>query len=352
VIYLVRDTGSGAEQAIAVATGDFVFVGDVGRPDLLESAAGMRGVMEPSARALFASINEDFKTLPEFVQVWPGHGAGSACGKALGDIPMSTVGYELRTNPSIHAASDESGFVRFILAGQPEPPPYFARMKRENKVGPAVLGTLPAPPPLAAAALSAIAGGADVAVLDTRPRKAFLQGHLPGAMHADLDYQFCTIAGAYVEDQQSIYLVVPEDRVDEAVRGLVRIGLDRIAGYVTPAVLEAYAAGGGRLIATPTIDMAALEQRRLRGDALVLDVRGKAEYDLRHVPGAVNIAHTRLRVMLDQLPKDRPVLVHCNSGGRSAAAVGLLEARGYAVVDVDDLMANYRDSSAPVSTHA
>jgi hydroxyacylglutathione hydrolase len=95
--------------------------------------------------------------------------------------------------------------------------------------------------------------------------------------------------------------------------------------------------------------MAELEQRRLRGDAIVVDVRGKTEFDLRHVPGALNIAHTRLRVQLDRLPKDRTLLVHCNSGGRSAAAVGLLEGRGYSVVDVDDLVANYRESPAPVS---
>jgi hydroxyacylglutathione hydrolase len=145
---------------------------------------------------------------------------------------------------------------------------------------------------------------------------------------------------------------VPEARVEEAVRGLVRIGLDRIAGYVTPEVLAAHAAGGGTLAVTETIDMAELERRRQRGEGVVLDVRGKAEYDLRHVPGAINIAHTRLRVSLGSLPKDHTLLVHCNSGGRSAAAVGLLESLGYPVVDVDDLMANYRESGDAVTTTA
>ena len=134
--YLVRDAGGGAKDFIALASGDFVFVGDVGRPDLLERAAGMVGVMEPSARAQFASIQREFRGLPEFIQVWPAHGAGSACGKSLGDVPTSTVGYELRTNRSIHAAVDEQTFVDFILAGQPEPPLYFARMKRDNRRGP------------------------------------------------------------------------------------------------------------------------------------------------------------------------------------------------------------------------
>ena len=118
--YLVRDAGGGAKDFIALASGDFVFVGDVGRPDLLERAAGMVGVMEPSARAQFASIQREFRGLPEFLQVWPAHGAGSACGKSLGDVPTSTVGYELRTNRSIHAAVDEQTFVDFVgNAGQP-----------------------------------------------------------------------------------------------------------------------------------------------------------------------------------------------------------------------------------------
>ena len=143
--YLVRDAGGGAKDFIALASGDFVFVGDVGRPDLLERAAGMVGVMEPSARAQFASIQREFRGLPEFIQVWPAHGAGSACGKSLGDVPTSTVGYELRTNRSIHAAVDEQTFVDFILAGQPEPPLYFARMKRDNRRGPELLPALPSP---------------------------------------------------------------------------------------------------------------------------------------------------------------------------------------------------------------
>jgi hydroxyacylglutathione hydrolase len=341
LVYLVRDGGSGAGDFIAVASGDFVFVGDVGRPDLLETAAGMTGSMEPGARALFRSIRDNFRALPEFLQVWPAHGAGSACGKALGDIPISTVGYELRHNASIKAAAEEAGFVRFILSGQPEPPPYFARMKRVNKEGPRVLGTLPFPRPLGAEEVAEATGRREVVVLDTRSRKPYLAGHLRGAIHADLDYQFCTIAGSYVEDEATVVLVVPRERVEEAVRALVRIGYDHIDGYVTPEVLAAHAAAGGELTATETIDMQELEARRLRGGVRVLDVRGRAEFEGHHVPGATNIAHTRLRVRLDELPKDEPVLVHCNSGARSAAAVGLLERHGYQVTDVDDLVANY-----------
>jgi hydroxyacylglutathione hydrolase len=343
--YLVRDAGSGVTDPIALASGDFVFVGDVGRPDLLERAAGAIGVMEPAARTLYASIQREFKTLPEFVQVWPGHGAGSACGKSLGDIPASTVGYELRTNPSILAASDESAFVRFILSGQPEPPPYFARMKRENRIGPRILRTIPTPPHLDGGELQSLINRQDVVVLDTRRSSAFVAGHLGRSILADLDFQFCTIAGSYVEDDQPVYLIVEEERLQEAVLALVRIGVDRIEGYVTPAALDAFRRAGGTLTRSEVVDFETLEDRRIRGTHRVLDVRSQAEFDLGHVPDAIHIAHTRLLVNLVDLPRDRPIVVHCRTGARAAAAVSLLERHGYRVATVSDLFANYHTAT-------
>jgi len=344
--YLVRDAGGGASDFVALASGDFVFVGDVGRPDLLERAAGVAGVMVPSAKAQYASIQHEFRPLPEFLQVWPAHGAGSACGKSLGDVPISTVGYELRTNRSIQAASDEQTFVDFILAGQPEPPLYFARMKRDNRSGPALMPALPAPARLdrsGVAALATRAARGEVAVLDTRPRTAFFAGHLPGALLAELDSQFCAIAGSYVEAGTPIALVVDDDRVEEAVRALVRVGLDEVTAYLTPGTLAEYGRAGGTLAATETIDMATLEARRLAGEARVLDVRGGAEFDAGHVPGAMNVAHTRVPLRLGTLPTDKPLLVHCNSGARSAAVVSLLERHGVRAVQVNDLFASYRE---------
>jgi hydroxyacylglutathione hydrolase len=340
--YLVRDAGSGAKDFIALASGDFVFVGDVGRPDLLERAAGVVGVMEPSARAQFASIQREFRPLPEFLQVWPAHGAGSACGKSLGDVPTSTVGYELRTNPSIHAAADEQEFVDFILAGQPEPPLYFARMKRDNRRGPALLTALPSPPALNATDLAALEDRRDIAVLDTRSRAAFFEGHLAGSLLAELDYQFCSIAGSYVAEGTPVYLVVQESRLDEAVRALIRVGLDRVVGYITPDTLADYGRQGARLRRTPTLNMAALEEQRIAGRAHVLDVRGAAEFDAGHVPGALHIPHTRIGVSGDTLPTDKPLLVYCQSGARAAAAVAMLERLGLTAIDVNDNFASYR----------
>src|SRR5215208_2616418 len=136
LMFVVTDTAS-ATEPMGALTGDFLFVGDVGRPDLLERAAHVAGTAETSARQLFRSLRR-LEPLPDWLQVWPGHGAGSACGKALGAVPQTTLGYERRFNWAFGVA-DEEAFVRAVLAGQPEPPPYFAEMKRINRDGPRVL---------------------------------------------------------------------------------------------------------------------------------------------------------------------------------------------------------------------
>lgn len=344
--YLVRDGGAAASEYIAIASGDFVFVGDVGRPDLLERAAGVSGVMVPSAKDQFRSIERAFKSLPEFLQVWPGHGAGSACGKSLGDIPMSTVGYELRFNPSIRATDTEEHFVEFILAGQPEPPAYFARMKHTNRQGPPVLGNLPRPAEVPLSDVGQFDNRLDLVVLDTRTRKEFFAGHLHRSILAERDYQLSAIAGSYVDPTQSVCLVAETSDVDQIVRALVRVGIDRIDHYIAPQTLAAYAASGGAMRTTDTIDMAAMETRRHAGNVTILDVRGAAEFEAGHVSGAVHIPHTRVAQYADTLPKEQPVLVHCRSGARAAAAVSMLERLGFAAVDVNDVFARYHETAA------
>jgi hydroxyacylglutathione hydrolase len=145
--FLITDVGGGADEPLALCTGDFVFVGDVGRPDLLESAAGESGAMEPAARALRKSLVQTLPPLPDFLQILPGHGAGSSCGKSLGAVPTTTLGYERRFNAPLKLAlEDEGDFVRQILSGQPEPPLYFATMKRVNRDGVRVTGGVPDAP--------------------------------------------------------------------------------------------------------------------------------------------------------------------------------------------------------------
>jgi hydroxyacylglutathione hydrolase len=334
--FVITDRGGGANEPIGIASGDFVFVGDLGRPDLLESAAGVAGAMEPSARTLFRSIDR-FLALPDFVQVWPAHGAGSACGKALGAVPSSTVGYEKRHNAAIDVARlGEDAFVESILGGQPEPPLYFATMKRLNKVGPPLLGGLPVAKKLTLAELTDAMDDAGTVIVDTRrDRDAFMQGHLKGSLYAPFARSFSTIVGSYVRPEEEILLVIDGEQTEEAIRDLIRIGFDKIKGFVPPATF-ADSSLAQRLGSTEVIDFSALETARRRPEATVLDVRGASEYAAAHIPGALNIAHTRLLARLDEVPVEGELLVHCRSGARASAAVAMLAKAGRKVRLVDD----------------
>jgi hydroxyacylglutathione hydrolase len=329
--YLVIDRGGGANEPMGIVTGDFVFVGDLGRPDLLESAAGMRGIAEPSAHALWKSARRFLDDLPDWLQVWPAHGAGSACGKALGAVPQSTVGYERRFNPALRAAADEKRFVDFILEGQPEPPTYFARMKYQNRDGPAVLGTLPAPRRIAdAGELARLAASAQV--VDMRPWPRFRDGHLKGSLFAPLDNNFPTIVGSYLDPAKDVLLIAADAdgaRIEEAVREMVRVGIDRVVAWAPPAMVEA-----SPTVATPEWDVARARTAIDAGEVHVLDVRRATEVAEGRIAGSINIAHTRLGSRLGDLPKDRPILVHCRSGMRSAYASALLARHGFETVNL------------------
>lgn len=323
--YLVTDRGSGATEPMGVITGDFMFVGDVGRPDLLETAAGQRGTMESSARALYSSLR-DAGAWPEFLQVWPGHGAGSACGKALGAVPQSTVGYERRFNPAIRAAVAEQPFIDFILSGQPEPPLYFARMKRQNADGPALLGSLPRPERLDAAALAR--RSPEMVAIDTRTWAAFMKGHLPGSIYAPSDSMFHQVVGSYVEERAPIVLIADEPKVEGIVRDLVRIGLDQVRAWAAPADVSALPPSA--LHTAKEIGISEARRRIDAGEVFVLDVRRADEFREGRLPRGVNVAYPRLPANIEQLPpKDRPILVNCRSGGRSSRACAYLQRLGY-----------------------
>lgn len=340
ISYFVTD-GAAADEPLGIVTGDFVFVGDVGRPDLLESAAGSIGNMEPSARTLYKTVTE-FKSVAEYLQIWPGHGAGSACGKALGAVPESTVGYELRFNNSIRAASSEDTFVKFILDGQPEPPMYFARMKRDNKIGPKVLGGIPQPKHLTTGEIADIVEG-NFTILDTRLKGEFSKGHLPGSLLSTLNKQFNTIAGSYIDEDEQIVLVVDESRVVEAVTDLIRIGLDNIVGFITPEALSDYS---GQLATMEGFSFETVKKYEQDDAYAVLDVRKATEFAVGKVDGAKNIAHTRLFPRIDEIPSDKKLLVHCQAGARSAVASAFLKNRGFDVIFIDDSFDNYTSVEA------
>lgn len=340
--FFVTD-GAAADEPMGVATGDFVFVGDVGRPDLLESAAGQENVMEPSARTLFKTV-ETFKGIPDYVQVWPGHGAGSACGKALGAIPKTTVGYELKYNQSLKAATSEDNFVKFILDGQPEPPLYFARMKRDNKMGPAIIGGPPKARRFTIKEMKEIADNKDTVMLDTRERAEFYEGHVPASILSPLNKQFNTVAGSYITEEEKIILLVDEHRVEEAILDLYRIGLDNVIGYVTPKDFQNYREQGGKI---ETIKAVKFEEiHNMDQHDVLLDVRKLTEHSEFHIDGSINIAHTRLLPKMENLSRDQKYYVHCQAGGRSAVASALLKKNGFNVVLIDDELERYKSSVA------
>ncbi len=324
--FLLTDTAA-ANEPMGIFTGDFLFVGDVGRPDLLEEAAGIKGTKEVGARQLFQSLQK-IRELPDYLQVWPAHGAGSACGKALGAVPTSTLGYEKRFNWAFDI-DNEDAFVKAVLDGQPDPPKYFAVMKRVNKVGPKVLGGLPQVPRLDARVLAKLVQER-AWIVDTRSQAEYALGHILGTVGIPLNRSFNTYAGWVLPYDQPIYLIVDEDRLDEAVTALIRVGLDDIRGYFPTETLKTYP----MVVRQPLhkIDLKtvhevkhAIESREL----LVLDVRADHEYRAGHIPGSVNVPLTRLLEDMDRVPRDRQIVVNCQSGGRSFVATTLLQSRGY-----------------------
>jgi hydroxyacylglutathione hydrolase len=333
--FLITD-GAVANAPIAAATGDFIFVGDVGRPDLLERAANLKGTMEQGARTLYRSL-QSFNQHEEWLQIWPGHGAGSACGKGISAVPYSTLGYERRFNWAFKTANEDA-FVRSVLEGQPDPPKYFATMKRLNKSGPPILGGFKTPPRLDESGLArALDQGA--VVIDARPATEYAQGFIPGTLNLPLTSSFVTWAGWLIPYTEDIYLVLGADadiRLPEIVRGLALIGLDRVAGYFLPGALTR---AGRALSQIPQIEPRNLAASSTNGRPVVIDVRYDGEWSEGHLPDAIHIPLGRLSERLSEVPRDRPLVTHCRAGSRSAIAASLLRRAGFE--DVSNMSGGY-----------
>lgn len=340
--FLVTDL-AGADQPMGVFTGDFVFVGDVGRPDLLERAAGYQGTMEDGARWLYRSLRE-FKKLPEFVQIWPGHGAGSACGKSLGAVPQTTVGYERLFNWAFQIEGEDQ-FVEAVLADQPEPPAYFAEMKRINKAGPTPMSELQHPTELPSPKLRSMLDDGAI-IVDTRAKEHFADGHVPGTLNIPFTAGFLMWAGSLVPYDRPFYVIAEQDWLRELVDELRMIGLDNLAGYWPVSVISQWQSSGGTLDSIEQVDAESLE--RMDG-VQVVDVRGAAEHATGHIPESINIPLGSLADRIDELPKDRALVFHCQSGYRSSIASSIAQAHGLRnVVNLSGGFANWEASGCPI----
>jgi hydroxyacylglutathione hydrolase len=323
ISFLLTD-GAKTDNPVGIFTGDFVFVGDIGRPDLLEEAAGLVGTADAGARQMYTSLQR-FAALPDYLQVWPAHGAGSACGKALGAMPSTTVGYE-KTFGWAFQIDEEEAFIQALLDGQPEAPKYFAEMKKVNKVGPRVLKGMPNPTLQPAHRLPELVAQGTM-VVDTRSAERFAAGHVAGTLNIPLD-MLGGWAGWLLNYDQPFYLVVEPSELADAIHSLTYIGLDDVAGYFEPIALDVLAEHGVELQAYDMATPDELAGEIDNGEVVLVDVRGKSEWNEGHIPGAQHYMLGYLLDTADEIINGKPIVVQCQTGGRAAIGASILQAKG------------------------
>ncbi len=322
ISFVLRDHPA-TNDPVMVFTGDFVFIGDVGRPDLLEEAAGIAGTKEVGAKQMYESLKK-FAQLPDYVQVWSAHGAGSACGKALGAVHSSTVGYEKIRNWAFQFGEDKEAFIHELLSGQPEPPKYFATMKHLNKVDRPLLAEVPKHQKLSKEDFHH-ARDRGLKVIDARDKNEFAKGFIPGSINIQGNNSFSTWAGWLLNYEEQFIIIAEDDQMEDLTRKLMRIGLDNIFGYISEVN-----AMGIELSTADVINLKEFKSYVGNEDAQIIDVRGVNEFREGHVESAENLFVGTLEDHLDKINRDKQVVLHCQSGDRSSVAYSLLVSNGYA----------------------
>ncbi|MBT2571499.1 MBL fold metallo-hydrolase [Planococcus sp. ISL-110] len=324
ISFTLIDGGIPAEEPMGIFTGDFVFVGDVGRPDLLEKAAKMEGTSAEGAKQMFESLKK-FKQLPDYLQLWPGHGAGSACGKALGAVPSSTIGYEKKYNWALQF-EDENEFSKELLDGQPEPPTYFAVMKHVNKVGPTLVKELE--PVKEVKSLSEIERLVEkgVQVIDTRSATQFSEKYIPGTVNIPLNSSFTNWAGWLVDYKRPLSIITASTDIEGVEKALHSVGIDQLSSCMNAQLIEE---SEGDFGSYPSIKPMEAKQLFDNNKVNIIDVRNSSEWNEGHIEGAHHILLGTLKEHLDDIPTDKPVLVQCGSGVRSTIGVSVLKSNGF-----------------------
>ncbi len=325
--YLLRDEKG---KDTALFSGDTLFLGDVGRPDLAQKAANM--TMEGLAGLLYHSLRHKIMPLANDVMVYPAHGAGSACGKNMSRDTQDTLGHQKETNYALRADMTKDEFVKEVTTGLVKPPQYFPFNVMLNKTGYANINEIlsKGTTPLSVAAFEAAAEETGALILDTRNENEFTKGFIPGAVNIGLDGSFAPWAGALIPDiKQPILVIAEKGREEETVTRLSRVGYDNTLGFLDGGI-EAWVAAGKdiNIITSVTADELADMIEQTPG-ILLLDVRKKTEYDSEHIIGAENMPLDDINTDMKQLDKEATYYVHCAAGYRSVIYISILMARGF-----------------------
>ncbi len=319
ISYVVTDRSRGAEPS-ALFCGDTLFVGDVGRPDLFPGQA------TELAGKLFESLRK-LRALPDHVLVLPAHGAGSLCGRAMGAMRYTTLGYEKRYNPELQHKTVDA-FRASLLSGMPEAPDHFSRCSDINRRGPSKLSELEIPRPLSPAEVNQLVKEG-ITVLDGRDYLAFGGAHIPGAWNIDMTGNFQTFSGWMLPPDKPIVLVLESDlRANEAITMLRRVGFDHVTGWLESG-MQAWSVAGFPTSHVEQISVHALaELSKKKSLPMILDVRGKLEFETLHLDGAVHMQAPDTRKRYSEISRDQTVYVICNSGHRSSLACSVLKQHG------------------------
>jgi len=322
VSYVVTDLSRGKEPA-SVFSGDALFVGDVGRPDLFPGQA------EKLASRLYDNLHQKLLKLPDFCAVYPAHGAGSLCGRAMGAMRSSTIGYEKLYNSALQI-KNKSKFIESLTTNMPEAPDHFSRCSAMNAKGPALVRKLPALTEMDPATFHKRCQRRNTLILDVRKYDAFGGQHIPGSYHIDVGGNFATFAGWVLPLNTDILLVTEGvKQAEEAVVWLRRVGLDRTIGYLDGGMF-AWAKAALPLEHVPQLSTEELHNRIKKGDTItIVDARAAREYGSTHIEGAVNIPAPDLRKRYKELDPKVPIVVICSTGHRSSLGTSLLKQHGF-----------------------
>ena len=312
----------------AIFSGDTLFLGDVGRPDL---AIKSDLTKEDLAAMLYDSLRSKIMTLADDVIVYPAHGAGSACGKNLSKETVGTIGDQKQTNYALRADMTKAEFVSEVLEGIAPPPQYFAKNAMMNKMGyeefESVLET--GDIPLNPEDFEALANHEEALVLDVRTQSDFIKGHIPNSIFIGLNGQFAPWVGALITDiKQPILLVVPEGKSEEAVTRLSRVGYDNTLGYLEGGI-DAWTNSGKEVDTLESISAETFAERVKEGDVNILDVRKDGEYKSMHLEDAQHFSLDFINENMNAISRDKTYHIHCAGGYRSVIAASILKARGF-----------------------